>query len=569
MILPEAFHSLVTEVHHPHIPPSQIVHIVSTQLESSRSYSSTWRAPRRDSEGNLKLLGICQEAVETRQVHTSLVHSSFDDGSYITLERSPGKHCSQYRTSSIDGGFRNIREHTPGHQHSQQSMVRSTDRKNAASASSRTPWSNHQQSRTLPEGSTEDSSEVSGIVQFDQAVCCLSVGKTAASPRCPAASEVSNLLPHLPNLTSLEFRTSSPQNVCRNPFALQALGTLQLCTGLQSLNISGVCCEDECKTASPLVSALLQMEQLRNLALTDQAVTSQSLSDLQEMISDPGTAFLPHLTSLNLSRNRLWYLGVYPLHSLLTRLTTLEEIDLSASLLGIEIFGRYALSDAFRELGSLRNIKMSSNRLHGEVFRPLARAWSTLSDVEHLGLRYSCSRYCTEMALSLSCFTRLKYLDLSGATMNDVSSWSIIASALAPLSSLCHLCLQNSGLSSASMNICVMAIASCSKLTALDLSDNDLVGSEGIRSLANHLNSFSMLAKLSLSGLDSTGSGAKALTLAIPGLKQLKRLDLAGMLTTEEAAGALQDVARTRVANFVQPSVFDYYSIGDSYLPVA
>lgn len=319
--------------------------------------------------------------------------------------------------------------------------------------------------------------------------------------------------------------------------------TLALCTGLLSLTIQGICSEDESKRTSPLVPALLQLNHLQSLALTDHAITSQTLSDLQELLIDPSTPFLPSLKSLNLSRNRLWYHGVYPLHSLLTRLTRLEEIDLSGSLLGIEIFGRYALSDAFRALTNLRTIRMSCNRLHAEVMRPLARAWGTLHELEHLDLKCSCVRYTLDIAFSLSWFSGLQYLDSSGATQNDVSSWSVLTSALHPLHSLTHLCLQSCQLTSAAMRLLLPSITSCSNLLTLDLSDNEMVTSKGIECFAKHLSCFPLLTSLLLSCFDPSGEGACVLAAALPASRHLNRLDLAGFCTCEKAAQNLQTAA--------------------------
>lgn len=65
MALPEDFHSLVTKVHHPDTPPTQIAHIASCQLPSSQP---RWMS----SEGSL--LKLCKEAVSRRPL--SVLHST-------------------------------------------------------------------------------------------------------------------------------------------------------------------------------------------------------------------------------------------------------------------------------------------------------------------------------------------------------------------------------------------------------------------------------------------------------------------------------------------------------------
>lgn len=510
MSLPENYHSLVTEVYHPRTPPSQIAHISSSQLTLSHPRWMTF-------EG--RLLKLCRDA--TSRTSLSVLHCSFDDGSYLLLQNSAA--CGV----------------APEHQSASSTLKEG----HAIPIDS---------SFSMPHRQAEDSN----ALLFDRAVCCLCVDVAANTDRCPAARDVAHVLPQVSQLSSLEIRSASKQDVYMNPHAQAIQSTLELCTGLRSLSISGICSEDECRSTSPLVPALMQLNQLQSLALTDHSITSQTLTDLQELLTDPSTPFLPNLKSLNLSRNRLWYLGVYPLHSLLTRLTTIEEIDLSGSLLGIEIFGRYALSDAFRALKSLRTIRMSSNRLHGEVLRPLARAWGTLHEIEHLDLKYSCIRYTMDIAFSLSWFSGLQHLDLSGATQNDVTSWSVLTSALQPLNSLTHLSLQSCQLSTAAMALLLPSIASCTKLLILDLSENEKVTSKGIQCLSEHIFYFPLLTSLRLSCFDPSGTGARALALALPLLRHLNRLDLTGFCTCDAAAIQLQSAA-CNIGNVACPRIID------------
>ena len=508
MALPVAYHSLVTGVHHPATPPAHIAHLTSSQLACSPRWAS--------SEENL--LRLCKEATSTRCL--SVLLASFDDGSYFLLRRNPGLQAAACKPSwPVEAP--ELCTH----------VLESSQRAPSLKLDS------------------------SNCLLFETAVCCLSgVQATTAPETRPAAREVAEVLPNLQHLQALELRTASKQDVCRNLNAVQVQRTLELCTGLRSLTIRGVCSEHDCKSVSPLVPALLQLEHLTSLALIDHSITSQTLSDLQENVSDPAMPLLPNLKSLNLSRNRLWYLGVYPLHSLLTQLTTIEDLDLSGSLLGIEIFGRYALSDAFRALTNLRVIRMSSNRLHGEVLRPLSRAWSTLCHVEHLDLQGSCVRYTVDTAVSLSRFSGLQHLNLSGATQNDVSSWSILTPALLPLTHLTQLSLRSCQLTSASMGLLLPSIASCSDLLTLDLSGNEMVTSQGIQCLSEHLCSFPLLKALLLSGFDVSGEGASALAVSLPSCRLLSRLDLGGLCTCDRAVRKLRAVASS-VAEVTLPKI--------------
>jgi Ran GTPase-activating protein (RanGAP) involved in mRNA processing and transport len=503
MVLPEDYHSLVAEVYHPHVPPSQIAHISCSRATPFQLHEVLWTG------SDATLLQLCKE-VASKNESLRVFLSSYDDGSYVLLQNNEPR-CS-------------TGEHESPSMHSTASCMHGT---NAFQ------WTPHNTAALN-----------SPALQFERAVCCLSVNSAEHEEKCPAAKDIAAVLSQLPNLQDLELRSPSKRDIYRNPYAIQVQSTLGLCTGLRSLTIRGICGEDDCQAPSPLVPALLLLSSLQTLALTDNAITSQTLSDLQEHLADPATVFLPNLKSLNLSCNRLWYLGVYPLHSLLTRLTEIEEIDLSGSLLGIEIFGRYALSDAFRALKSLRTIRMNNNRLHGEVLKPLARAWGTLQNVKHVDLKNSCVRHTMDIAYSLSLFSGLQHLDLSGATQNDVSSWSLLSSALKPLNSLTHLSLQSCQLSSSAMSLLMPALTSASKLLTLDLSNNERVTSKGIVTLAKHLSCFPLLQTLVLSCFDASGEGGYALAHALEPLLHLNRLDLGEFCTCGQAAKQLHLAAR-------------------------
>jgi Leucine Rich repeat len=134
-------------------------------------------------------------------------------------------------------------------------------------------------------------------------------------------------------------------------------------------------------------------------------------------------------------------------------------------------------------------------------------------------------------------------LDLSGASQNDVSSWSVLATALQPLNSLTHLSLQSCQLSSAAMSILLPSLTFCRNLLTLDLSNNDKMTSKGIQCLSTRLHCFPLLKNLRLSCFDPAGDAACALAQALTSIRCLSELDLTGFLTCDEGANQLQAVA--------------------------
>lgn len=272
----------------------------------------------------------------------------------------------------------------------------------------------------------------------------------------------------------------------------------------------------------------------------------------------------------------------------LAQCAALRELHLEDTRLGYHSAGLAPVLAACR---ALQRLNLRANFLSYTDFRatPQVLVLQHLTDalrhhpsLEHLdvsdcGLSMPCIAL---LAGSLPTCPRLAHLDVGSHTL-DVVKMTALAAMLPRCLALRHLGLRESramgteglvaltgaqalrGLASLDLHGCsieyiipthgpgaavVAELALCPRLSALDLSDNDL-GNTFTSSLAGRLPQFPALTQLNLAGTKMSDTGVRALAQAVRRCPGLVRLNITRSSCTPETARQMRDAWRTTHAD--------------------